>query len=108
MREVIETDEEDVYVTIRLSDGRAVKGKKLSFKSIKEEWNEYELEDGTKLFVKLVLVDVVREVAFNDFGEPIYHIRAQNIIRVKPSKKAIEEVQKTIQKMKKENDRGVL
>jgi len=98
--------EEVGYVTLRLPDGRLIKGKKLSFKPIKEEWNEYELEDGTKLFVKLVLAEVIRGDAINELGEPIYNIRAQNVMSVRPSKKAIEDVKKAMQKSG--DDRGVV
>ena len=86
-------------VVVRTPDGRLVTGKKLSFKVKKEEWNEYELEDGTKLYIKLVLADVVRLDELNaPVEEPIYQISTQNIIRVKASKKAVEEVKKKIKK----------
>jgi len=57
------------------------KGKKIDFKTLKEEWSEYELEDGTRLKVKLVLVDVVKLPVYNPLGEPVYRIVSQNIVR---------------------------
>jgi len=57
------------------------KGKKIDFKAIKEEWNEYELEDGTKLKVKLVLVDVLRFPDYTPLGEPVYQIMSRNVLK---------------------------
>ena len=85
---------------IRLPDGRVVTGKKLSFRTLKEDWNEYELEDGSKLYVKLVLIDVIRRDQFNEIGEPVYQILSQNAIKVKVSRKAVEEVKKRLKKEK--------
>lgn len=47
----------------------------VDFKTVKEEWNEYALSDGTILKVKVVLVGVVR-LNQNDpmTGNPIYSI----------------------------------
>ncbi len=87
---------EEAETVIRTPDGRVVTGKKLNFRTSKEEWNEYELEDGTKLYVKLVLIDVVRLDEFSQLGEPVYNILSQNLVKVKASKKAIEEVKKKI------------
>lgn len=57
------------------------KGKKVDFKVVEEHWNEYELEDGTKLKVKIILVDVLRMPIYNPLGEPIYQIMSQNIVK---------------------------
>ncbi len=87
---------DEAETTIRTPDGRIVTGKKLNFKTLKEEWNEYELEDGTKLYVKLVLIDVVRLDEFSNLGEPVYNILSQNLVKVKASRRAIEEVKNKI------------
>ena len=57
------------------------RGHKVDFQVIKEDWNEYELSDGTKLKVKLVLVDVLRFPSYNPLGEPIYQIMSQNVVK---------------------------
>jgi len=57
------------------------KGKRIDFKAVKEEWNEYDLEDGTKLKVKLILVDVLRLPDYNPLGEPLYQIMSQNVLK---------------------------
>ena len=87
---------EEAEPLIRTPDGRLVTGKKLNFKTIKEEWNEYELEDGSKLYVKLALIDVVRLNEFSQFGEPVYNIISHNLVKVKASKRAIEEVKEKL------------
>ncbi|HJQ96801.1 MAG TPA: hypothetical protein VJ826_00735 [Candidatus Polarisedimenticolaceae bacterium] len=48
--------------------------------SIKENWNEYQLEDGTRLRMRLVVHQVLRLQEINDRGEPIYVIKSQNIL----------------------------
>ena len=57
------------------------RGHKVDFQVIKEDWNEYDLSDGTKLKVKLVLVDVLRFPRYNPIGEPIYQIMSQNVVK---------------------------
>ena len=58
----------------------------IKFKVIKEDWNEYELEDGSRLFVKLTLVSVSKTDIYDPHGEPVYLINAQPIFKHKPSK----------------------
>ena len=58
------------------------KGKKIDFKVLKEDWNEYDLDDGTKLKVKTVLIDVIRMPEYNQLGEPIYHLMSQNVVKL--------------------------
>lgn len=50
----------------------------LEFTVITEPWTKYKLEDQTRLFVKLVVVKVVR--AMNEQGQPAYNMNAQNIV----------------------------
>lgn len=91
---------EEGEVRIVTQDGRVITGKKLKFKPIKEDWNVYELEDGSKLYVKLVLIDVVRRDEFSPIGEPVYQIMSQNVTKVMASKKSIEEVEERMKKKK--------
>jgi hypothetical protein len=50
----------------------------MEFAVVSEPWVKYKLEDQTKLFVKLVVVKVVR--GLNEQGQPAYNMNAQNII----------------------------
>ncbi|MFW6111041.1 MAG: hypothetical protein ACOC6H_03290 [Thermoproteota archaeon] len=72
--------------------------KDLDFEDQTEVWNEYKLEDGSTLKVKLVLQGVKRLDKCNPDGNPIYMIQSKNIVRVvdipeelkrKPSKEAV-------------------
>jgi len=68
----------DLHAKIDLSEGEEV-----DFENEKEEWNVYKLADGSKLKVKLVLVNVVRSRdQYDSLGNPIYSITSQNIIKV--------------------------
>src|SRR6266852_9536984 len=51
----------------------------IEFTVISEPWIKYKLEDQTKLFVKLVVVKVVRG---NEHGQPVYNMSAQNVIAI--------------------------
>lgn len=51
---------------ITMPDGSKIRGIVTSFEIVKEDWNEYALEDGTMLRVKNVLVRVLRLVDEND------------------------------------------
>ncbi|MGD2201620.1 MAG: hypothetical protein PVJ38_08325 [Candidatus Bathyarchaeota archaeon] len=48
----------------------------------KENWNEYKLEDGTTLKVKLVLRGVRRATdQYGPDGAPLYVVNSQNVVR---------------------------
>jgi len=52
-------------------------------KPFSEEWNEYVLSDGTPVRVKLVLISVFRtKDHYDQFGEPIYLVRSDNIVAI--------------------------
>lgn len=55
----------------------------MNFDKIKEGWNTYELENKTKLSVKLVLASVSRTSKFDSRGEPIYIFNLQPIMKGK-------------------------
>ena len=47
----------------------------IDFKSVRESWNEYLLEDGSKLSMRISLKKVSRTNKFNDCGKPIYLLK---------------------------------
>ena len=53
----------------------------LDFKEVEENWNTYNLSDGTTLKVKLVLRGVKRLKNFEPDGSPIYVINTINVVR---------------------------
>lgn len=65
----------------------AISGKDLDFKILREDWNIYELADGSILKVRFVLRKVIRTKAFNPDGEPLYAFGSQNFLAPKSPKK---------------------
>lgn len=55
----------------------------MEFERIKEGWNTYELENGAKISVKLVLAAVSRTNKFDSRGEPIYIFNIQPLVKGK-------------------------
>ncbi|MCK5669768.1 hypothetical protein KAI10_00150 [Candidatus Bathyarchaeota archaeon] len=53
----------------------------VDFSEEKEFWNEYTLEDGTTLKVKLVLRGVKRLARYEPDGTPVYVINSMNVVR---------------------------
>jgi len=63
--------------------GREVDTLSIPFKSIKEDWNEYDLEDGTTLKMKAVVSDIVRvDGQFDPEGNPLYLVKSGNMVVV--------------------------
>ena len=56
-------------------------GKDIDFKEKQEDWNIYELGDGTILKIKLVLTGVKRLKKWKPDGTPIYLVNSTNIVR---------------------------
>jgi hypothetical protein len=56
----------------------------VDFETIKEDWNEYKLEDGTVLKFKTIVSSIIRTADYDPMtGDPVYHVRSTNILRVK-------------------------
>ena len=63
--------------------GREVEATEVSFETVKEDWNEYLLNDGETLKIKLVLTNVLRLNAYDPVtGDPYYVIKSGNIVAV--------------------------
>ncbi len=59
-----------------------LEGEDVDFQTVKEDWNEYKLNDGTTLKVKLVLVGVKRLKKYQPDGKPIYVVNTTNVVRI--------------------------
>ncbi|RZN34438.1 MAG: hypothetical protein EFT35_09380 [Methanophagales archaeon ANME-1-THS] len=71
-------------VKIRLQNGREIDAMDVDFETIREDWNEYKLEDGTILKFKTIVSSIIRTAEFDPMtGDPVYHVRSTNILRVK-------------------------
>jgi len=58
-------------------------GKDVDFDVIGEDWNTYQLKDGTILKVKMVLAGVIRlNNKFDPLENPIYLIKRTTVVRV--------------------------
>jgi len=56
----------------------------LEFEALKEIWNKYTVEDDFILRVKLVVSQVLRTTERNQFGEPVYRVKSDNVVGIKP------------------------
>lgn len=64
--------------------GREVDGEDVSFTVLAEEWNRYQLHDGTEIRMRLVVTDVIKIPGESDQqGNPIYQVRSSNVVVVK-------------------------
>lgn len=69
---------------VRLPDGREIEAIDVDFETVKEDWNEYKLEDGTILKFKTIVSSIVRTEEYDPMtGDPVYHVRSTNVLRVK-------------------------
>jgi len=65
--------------------GEDAEGEELDYKVIKEDWNVYELEDGSIIKVKLVASNVVKlRDKFDSDGNPLYLLKSTNVMTVEP------------------------
>lgn len=61
--------------------GRSVDGVEMDFKTINEEWNEYQISDGSTIRIKLVMTNIVKlsEEVDRD-GTPVYVAKTSNVM----------------------------
>lgn len=63
--------------------GKQVEADEIEFKTRKEEWNEYQLMDGSILKLKSVMASIFRvRGEFDVEGNPIYVTRSQNVASI--------------------------
>ena len=64
--------------------GREVDATEVEFKTRGEDWNEYQLMDGTVIKMKLVVSEIFRIEGMHDAeGNPVYYIKSTNVPFVK-------------------------
>ena len=60
-----------------------VDAEELDFQTMKEEWNEYQISDGSTIRIKLVMTNIVRLLDKRDQeGNPIYVAKTSNVMAV--------------------------
>ena len=62
--------------------GRKVLGRSIEFEPKNEPWAQYQLEDGSIMKVKVVLLDIIRLEEYAPTGEPLYQFSMQQITAV--------------------------
>ncbi|MFH1596100.1 MAG: hypothetical protein ABIG94_07000 [Pseudomonadota bacterium] len=60
--------------------GREVEATEVDFKPIKEDWNEYQVSDGTTIRIKVVVTNVFRLDEFDQDLNPIYVTKSANVL----------------------------
>ena len=69
--------------------GREVEATPVEVNQAGEKWNEYLLEDGTVLKMKLILKKILRvENEFDAEGNPVYVMQTTNVTSVTSPKKS--------------------
>lgn len=64
--------------------GRQVEALDVEFKVTREDWNEYQLSDGTEVRVRLIVQQVlVIPNEFDQEGNPIYMVKSGNVMVVR-------------------------
>ena len=56
----------------------------MNFTTVKEEWSEYELNNGSKVRLKTILTGISSTSLYDSYGEPIYLMQMQTLNRVVP------------------------
>lgn len=63
--------------------GKEVEATPVRYKSIREEWNEYDLEDGSTLRMKTIVSDVVCiPNEYDKENNPVYVVKSTNMVVV--------------------------
>jgi len=64
--------------------GQQVEATEVKFQTRKEDWNEYQLMDGSVLKMKLVVAEVYRiENVYDEENNPVYQVKSTNLLVVK-------------------------
>lgn len=64
--------------------GKEVEALELRFKTIHEDWNEYDLDDGSTLRLKTIVSEIVRlQGEYDPENNPMYLVKSAGIIIVK-------------------------
>ena len=63
--------------------GKSVEATPVKFRNVREEWNEYDLEDGSAIRMKTIVSDVVRVPdEYDQENNPVYVVRSTNMVVV--------------------------
>jgi hypothetical protein len=69
-------------------EGKTVEGVDLDFKALKEEWNEYQVNDGSIIRMKVVVTNIAKIIdRYDTDGNPIYVVKSSNVLTVSAPEK---------------------
>lgn len=64
-------------------EGKETEGVELEFKALKEDWNKYEVSDGSVIQLKDVVMKIIRlKDKYDPEGSPIYVIKTSPVINI--------------------------
>ncbi len=71
-------------VKVPTPGGSFVDGEEVAFKALDEPWCIYQLDDGYRLRIKLVVTQVIKTTQRDVDGNPVYVARSSNVMAVSP------------------------
>ena len=63
---------------------RSIEAEDMEFKTGREDWNEYTVEDGFVVRIKLVVSSILKTGERDPQGNPVYIVQSTNIVKVLP------------------------
>ena len=63
---------------------RSIEAEDMEFQTGKEDWNEYQVEDGFTVRIKLVVSSILKTQERDPQGNPVYIVQSTNIVKVLP------------------------
>lgn len=63
---------------------RSIEAEDMEFKTDREDWNEYQVEDGFVVRIKLVVSSILKTGERDPQGNPVYIVQSTNIVKVLP------------------------
>ena len=63
---------------------RTIEAEDMEFQTGREDWSEYQVEDGFSVRIKLVVSSILKTQERDPQGNPVYIVQSTNIIKVLP------------------------
>ncbi|MBI2956126.1 MAG: hypothetical protein HYY26_02315 [Acidobacteria bacterium] len=63
---------------------RTIEAEDMEFQAQREDWSEYQVEDGYTVRIKLVVSSILKTAERDPQGNPVYIVQSTNIVKVLP------------------------
>ena len=63
---------------------RTIEAEDMEFKTGREDWSEYQVEDGYTVRVRLVVSSILKTAERDPQGNPVYIVQSTNIVKILP------------------------